>query len=144
MPEGEIFQINDVSAFPAIDKYKVWLDESRTVTKSLIQLIIDKHSISYHIGSFYLNYPYNSKLHMIACHGTGSVYIVNWVTYFVNIVKSHLLTVNKVYWTLLSNLRLPTATLCSSDIEQLLVLDWQYSVQDISLGGLSMMSVRIV
>lgn len=23
MPEGEIFQINDVSAFPAMDKYKV-------------------------------------------------------------------------------------------------------------------------
>ena len=23
MPEGEIFQINEVSAFPAMDKYKV-------------------------------------------------------------------------------------------------------------------------
>jgi hypothetical protein len=23
MPEGEIFQINDVSAFPAMDRYKV-------------------------------------------------------------------------------------------------------------------------
>ena len=75
-----------------------------------------------------------------------SVNTVNWVTHFrniVNTVKSNLLTVNKVFNTLLPNSRLPTATLRSIDIEQLFVLDWQHSIQDISLGGLSMMSVRM-